>query len=113
MNVNMNTSMQSVDVTPYQNTMKQTRNDSGSSDAEAQLPIGNNSLIAEAIEKANHIEVGTTECQFSVHEKTNQIMIKIVNQQTKEVIKEIPSEKILDMVAKMCDLAGVFVDEKR
>ena len=67
----------------------------------------------DAIEKANHIEVGTTECQFYIHEKTNQIMIKIVDKSTKEIIKEIPSEKILDMVAKMCDLAGVFVDEKR
>lgn len=67
----------------------------------------------DAIEKTNHIEVGKTECQFSIHEKTNQIMIKIVDQETREVLKEIPSEKILDMVAKMCDLAGVFVDEKR
>ena len=66
-----------------------------------------------AIEKTNHIENGRTECQFSIHEKTNQIMIKIVDQETREVLKEIPSEKILDMVAKMCDLAGVFIDEKR
>ena len=68
--------------------------------------------FVEAIEKANHIETGKTECQFSIHEATNHLMVKIVDQQTKEVIKELPSEKILDMVAKMCEFAGVFVDEK-
>ena len=66
-----------------------------------------------AIEKANHITSGTAECQFSVHKDTKQIMLKLVDSTTKEVIREIPAEKILDMVANMCKLAGVFVDEKR
>lgn len=66
-----------------------------------------------AIEKANHIQQGTTECQFSVHQETKQIMIKLVDVNTRQVVKEIPSEKILDMIAKMCDLAGIFVDAKR
>lgn len=69
--------------------------------------------LIQTIEKANHLQSGTTECQFSVHEATKQIMIKVIDTKTKEVIKEIPSEKILDMVADMCELAGVFVDEKR
>lgn len=112
-NTSTNVSMQSADVATYQNTTRQTEAHGGQTEAPVQLPIGNNLSMVEAIEKANHIETGTTECQFSIHEKTNQIMIKIVDQQTKEVIKELPSEKVLDMVAKMCDLAGVFVDTKR
>lgn len=67
----------------------------------------------EAIEKANHLKRGTTECQFSIHEDTKQVMIKVVNTMTKEVIREIPSEKILDMFATMCEVNGLFVDEKR
>lgn len=69
--------------------------------------------LVTAIEQANHIQTGTTECQFSIHKSTNQIMIKIVDTTTQQVVKEIPSEKILDMIAKMCDLAGLFIDEKR
>lgn len=65
------------------------------------------------IEKANRLTSGSTECQFSIHKQTNQIIIKLINPTTKEVIKEIPSEKILDMVANMCELAGLFVDAKR
>ena len=67
----------------------------------------------EAIEKANHIQAKTTECEFSVHKETKQIMIKVLDSATKEIIREIPSEKVLDMVAHMCEVAGVFVDEKR
>ena len=33
--------------------------------------------------------------------------------ETKEVIKELPPEKTLDMIAKAWELAGLLVDEKR
>ena len=39
--------------------------------------------------------------------------IKIVDKQTKEVLKEFPPEKTLDMIAKVWELAGILVDEKR
>lgn len=69
--------------------------------------------LIQAIEKANHLQANQTECEFSVHKDTKQIMIKLIDSSTKEIIKEIPSEKVLDMVAHMCELAGIFVDEKR
>ena len=114
MNIN-SVSLQDGEVTQYQSpTKKQSANmqDNVGNTETTRNENGAQALV-EAIEKANHIEKGNTECQFSIHEKTNQIMIKIVDQTTKQVIKEIPSEQILDMIAKMCDLVGVFVDEKR
>ena len=69
--------------------------------------------LIKTIEKANKLQANSTECEFSIHQSTKQIMIKIVDTNTKEVLKEIPSEKILDMVANMCELAGIFVDAKR
>ncbi len=68
--------------------------------------------LINAIEQASHIQKGTTECQFSIHKKTKQILIKLVDSKTKEVIKEIPPEKILDAVASLCETAGLFVDKK-
>ena len=66
------------------------------------------------IEEANgKIQDEHNEFQFSVHEQTKQILIKVVDRETKEIIKEFPPEKILDMIAKMCEVAGIFVDEKR
>lgn len=40
-------------------------------------------------------------------------MVKVVDTQTNEIIREIPPEKTLDMFVKMLELAGIFVDEKR
>lgn len=54
-----------------------------------------------------------TECQFSYHEQTKRIAIKVLDQDTGEVIREIPPEKTLDMIAKTLELAGILVDEKR
>ena len=47
-----------------------------------------------------------------MHEATNRVTIQIVDKNTKEVIKEIPPEKTLDMIAKVWELAGILVDEK-
>jgi uncharacterized FlaG/YvyC family protein len=70
--------------------------------------------VIETIEKANQkFSKDTSELNFSIHEKTKQIMVKVVSKETKEVIREIPPEKILDMVAHMCEMAGLFIDEKK
>lgn len=70
--------------------------------------------VIDAIEKANKAIIGTrTQMEFSIHEKTKEIMVKVIDSETKEVIREIPQEKILDMVAKMWEMAGILVDERR
>jgi flagellar protein FlaG len=70
--------------------------------------------VLEAIEKANKAALGiNTSFRFSIHEGTKQIMVKVLNKDTNEVIRELPPEKILDMIAKMWEMAGLFVDEKR
>ena len=70
--------------------------------------------IITEIEKANGtLNTNQYEYEFTVHEKTKQIMVKVIDAETKEKVTEFPSEKILDMVAKMCELAGLFIDEKR
>lgn len=71
-------------------------------------------VIIQAIEKANKALMGTTtNLKFSIHEKTKEIMVKVINSETNEVMREIPPEKTLDMVAKMMELSGLIIDEKR
>jgi flagellar protein FlaG len=53
-----------------------------------------------------------TSLRFSVHEKTKQILVKVINDETKEVIREIPPEKIIDLVANMMEKAGLIVDKR-
>ena len=51
--------------------------------------------------------------QFGIHEQTGRMTIKILNKETKEVVKEFPAEKTLDLIAKAWEMAGIMVDEKR
>lgn len=71
-------------------------------------------VVIEAIQKANKaILGGNRRFEFSIHEQTNEIVVKVYNSETNELVREIPNEKILDMVAKICEMAGLFVDERR
>lgn len=71
-------------------------------------------FLQKTIDKANkHLFGSNHELSYSVHEKTGQYMIKIVDTDTKEIIREIPPEKTLDAVAKMWELAGILIDEKK
>lgn len=70
-----------------------------------------NESIKNAVEEINRRT--NTEAVFGVHDRTNRVTIKIVDKDSKEVIKEIPPEKTLDMIAKVWELAGIIVDEKR
>lgn len=58
-------------------------------------------------------KMNNSEVQFGIHEKTNRVTIKIVDKNTKDVIKELPPEKTLDMIAKVWEIAGIMVDERR
>lgn len=64
--------------------------------------------ISEINSKLNR----NTECIFGIHDKTNRVTIKIVDRDSKEVLKEIPPEKTLEMLAKVWEFAGIMVDEK-
>ena len=69
--------------------------------------------IRHAVEQINKSMNQNTEAQFGIHEGTNRITIKIVDRDTKEVIKELPPEKTLDIIAKAWEIAGLLVDERR
>jgi flagellar protein FlaG len=77
------------------------------------ITISEEQLI-RAIEKAiKQMQGPNTMLDFSVHEKTKQIMVKVLNKDSGEVIREIPAEKNLDFVAKLWEMAGIIVDERR
>jgi flagellar protein FlaG len=70
--------------------------------------------IKDVISKANNtLKEHRTRCEFSYHEDTNRVSIKVIDRDSNDVIKEIPPEETLEMVEKMWELAGLLVDEKR
>ena len=89
--------------------------------AAVQLSFGQDSTSPESQEsKATLADVkdiskvlnSNTVAEFGVYEPMNRITIKIKDKETGEVLKEIPSEKMLKMFTKACELAGLLVDEK-
>lgn len=69
--------------------------------------------LIKAIEESNKdLKLDNSRLQFSIHDKTKQIVVKVIDEATDEVMREFPSEKILDMVASMMERTGVFLDKK-
>lgn len=68
--------------------------------------------VKSAVDNINN-QLRRTSCSFKYHEETNRISITVRDKDTDEVIREIPPEKALDMIAKAWELAGLMVDEKR
>lgn len=70
--------------------------------------------LKSAVDVANKVLFkNNSHLQFRIHEKTKDVMVKIIDDTTGEVLKEIPPEKMLDMVAKLWEIAGILIDEKR
>ncbi|MDN8590785.1 flagellar protein FlaG [Paenibacillus sp. 11B] len=78
----------------------------------AKISVADEQLIKTIERAVQSLQGPETTLEISVHEKTHDIMVKVMNKDTGELIREIPPEKTLDLVAKMMEIAGILVDEK-
>ena len=85
--------------------------DGNRDDGQAKQTISENSQIRKAVDEINK-KANNSEAVFGIHEATNRVTIKIVDKDTKKVLKEYPPEKTLDMIAKVWEMAGLLVDQK-
>ncbi|MBP1042006.1 flagellar protein FlaG [Vagococcus sp. BWB3-3] len=68
--------------------------------------------ISKAIDDANRFLVGkNTKFSYSVHEGTGRTVVKLVDIETEEVVREIPPQKFLDAIANLWEMAGILVDK--
>jgi flagellar protein FlaG len=76
------------------------------------IPISDEQLV-KAIQKAIKVAEGiTTSLEFTVHKETHRISVKVLNNESGEIIREIPPEKSLDFLAALWRKAGILIDEK-
>jgi flagellar protein FlaG len=81
-------------------------------DISREKPIAEKDLN-DMIESANQFfKLTKTHLNFQFHNETNKYFVKIVNTDTNETLKEIPSKEFLDMVARLQKFAGIIIDEK-
>jgi flagellar protein FlaG len=73
----------------------------------------NKEKVEEVVKGLNHfLEPSHTSIRFKLHEKLNEYYATIVNDDTNEVIQEIPAKKLLDIYADMEQHLGLLVDKK-
>ena len=68
----------------------------------AQVVDGMNSFLAAG---SNHI-------QFALHEASGKMMVSVIDDTTKEVIRSFPSKELLDLASKIGELVGTLMDKK-
>lgn len=69
--------------------------------------------LKEAIDSINDfLHLDRKSSKFVLHEGLNKYYVRLVDEETEEVIKEIPPERLLNAFYEMQKLAGMIVDEK-
>ena len=48
--------------------------------------------------------------RFSVHKPTGRTVVKVIDKETKELVREIPSENILNLASKLDEMLGMIFD---
>ncbi|MFD1926879.1 flagellar protein FlaG [Sporosarcina siberiensis] len=80
------------------------------SDNEQQLPKDKAIQLTDGMNK--FMQTANTQLRFKFHEELNEYYVTVVDSTTDEVIREIPSKKLLDIHAAMREFVGILVDRK-
>jgi len=69
--------------------------------------------VEKAVEKLNRLMgIIDKRYEYSIHEKSHRLSVTIVDQQSGEVLAEIPSKRALDILDSFSQMAGLFFDKK-
>ena len=66
--------------------------------------------VTEAMNK--FMEIMNANLEFSVHEKTHRLMVRLVDVKTNTILKEFPPHEFLDTIAKIQAYVGAILDKK-
>ncbi len=71
-------------------------------------------MMRDAVNEANtKLRISNRRCQFRYEKDINRVSVKLIDEDTGEVIREIPSEETLDMIRRLKEMTGLLVDEQR
>lgn len=69
--------------------------------------------VDQAVEKINDaVRTFSQKLEFSVDKETETFVVKVVDKETKEVIRQIPSEEFLQIAKAMDKLQGLLIKDK-
>lgn len=53
-----------------------------------------------------------TDIKFELHTESNTLMVQVEDSKTHRILKEVPAHELLDIVTRLRDCIGVFLDQK-
>lgn len=69
--------------------------------------------LKKVVESLNQfIQPAQTSVHFAYHKELDEYYVQIVDNETEETVREIPSKKLMDIHAKMLEFVGLMVDKK-
>lgn len=69
--------------------------------------------LKEALAKLNlMIELTPVRLEFSYNEATNRMVVKVLDQESGKVLRQIPPEKVLETMQRIREFIGLLLDEK-
>lgn len=78
-------------------------------DSKTQDSSNQNSKVTEAIDVANRFMKAISQnLEFSIDDETNKTVVKVVDAATNEVVKQFPSQEMLDIARALDRLQGVL-----
>jgi len=81
---------------------------------QAKLMEDSKDKLYKELEKANNqFDALNHSLRMKFNEDAEQFYVEVVDVQTREVIDSIPAEHVLELAAKLKDMVGFFIDEKR
>lgn len=77
---------------------------------ERQLPVEKAQQMTDSMNK--FLESVNTQLRFKMHDELKEYYVTIVDSKTDEVVREIPSKKLMDIYAAMKEFVGLLIDRK-
>lgn len=50
--------------------------------------------------------------RFDIHDKSQGFVVRVIDQDTKDTLKELPPKRVLDLLSSFTHIAGLMVDER-
>jgi len=76
---------------------------------EAEKP--DHKLLQEVLEVVQeHFNIQSIGLKFAVHEQTGRIKVTVLDKETGEIIREVPPQQVLDLMAKIDEMMGILFD---
>lgn len=70
-------------------------------------------VVENTVESLNKfMDLMTADIRFTMHQKSNRLMVQLVSEKDQTVLREYPSKEFLDMIANIREFVGILTDKK-